>query len=131
MKIKKMAVLIPALVLLTAGAMAQYTPPQYGDEANSESRSAATVEGCLSVADGSDARYTLTDASGEVYRLTGDTDRLQAYVGQTIRVRGINSSVVYTPGAMSEGTDEDAQATLSVRSFRRISGVCQGTSNNP
>lgn len=133
MKIKKMIVLVSALVLLTACTMAQYgdEAAQYGDEANGKTQSPATLEGCVSVANGSDGRYTLTVPSGEVYQLTGNLNRLGAYVGQTIRVRGISSVIVYTPGAISEGTDNDAHASLSVHSFRRISGVCSGTSNNP
>ena len=133
MKMKKLAVLIPALALLTPCAMAQYgdEAAQYGDNTNSVTQWPAIVEGCVSVANGSDAGYTLTVPSGAVYQLTGNTHRLRAYVGQTIRVRGISSVTVYTPGAMSEGTDSQAQPSLSVDSFRRISGVCQGTSNNP
>jgi hypothetical protein len=126
MKLKTLVVLVTSVVLLTACAMAQY-----GDESNGKTQSPATIEGCLSVANGSDGRYTLTDPSGAVYLLTGYTNRLRAYVGQTIRVKGISSVVVHTPGAMTEGTDNEAQPSLSVHSFTRISGICHGTSNNP
>lgn len=126
MRLKTLVALVSSVVLLAACAMAQY-----GDESDGKSQSPATIEGCVSVADGSNGRYTLTDPSGAVYLLTGYTNRLRAYVGQTIRVRGISSGVVHTPGAMTEGTDNQAQPSLSVHSFRRISGVCHDASNNP
>ena len=123
---KRTFLLISILLLSAAWAAAQYD-----DSSNSVSRSKVTVEGCLSIANGSNGRYTLTDPSGAVYRLTGNTNRLRLYVGQTIRVSGISSVMVYTPGAISEGTDTQAEPTLSVDFFKRISGVCHGTSNNP
>ena len=115
--------LISILLLSAAWAVAQY-----GGGSENESQpntSKITVAGCLDVAAGN---YTLTDPSGAVYQLTGKTEKLKAHVGQTLRVTAISSPVVNVPGSMSEGTE--SLPTLSVVSFKQVSGICSNGANN-
>jgi hypothetical protein len=94
--------------------------------AQSNTQSKTTIEGCL---DGAIGNYILTDRAGATYRLSGNAEQLKAHVGETIRVTGVVTPVVHVPGAMSEGTE--TQPTLSVISFKRVSGVCNDANNIP
>lgn len=85
-----------------------------------------TVEGCL---EGAIGNYTVTDYAGASYQLTGDTEPLKSLVGDTVRVTGEFTPVVHIPYAMSEGTQ--TQPTLSVTSFKRVSGVCNDANGIP
>jgi hypothetical protein len=116
-------ILLNSILLLSAvWAVGQ----QYGSDSNGETKFNMTVEGCLSDAIGN---YTLTDYAGASYQLTGNTEQLKTHDGETVRVTGVVTSIVHVPGAMSEGTT--TQPTLSVVSFRRISGVCREPDNIP
>jgi hypothetical protein len=132
---KNTFLLVSILLLSAAWAMAQ----NGADRNDQTSGGHVTVEGCLSEAGGN---FTLTSQSGMSYQLTGNTDRLQDHVGQTIRVKGFSTpeagaapnsmSEGQAPDSMSEGADANAQAQqaqpmLSVRSFKRVSSNC-GTS---
>jgi hypothetical protein len=120
--------LLPIAMLLLC---ATWAVAQYGGGYASQSQPDAnkvSVAGCLDMSNGIPGNFILTDASGAVYQLTGKTEKLKDHVGQTIRVTAIGKPVVNVPGAMSEGTG--ALPTLSVISFKRLSGVCQGASNN-
>ncbi len=121
--------LVSILLLSAAWAMAQ----NGADRNDQTSGGHVTVEGCLSEAGGN---FTLTSQSGMSYQLTGNTDRLQDHVGQTIRVKGFGTpeagAASQAPNSMSEGADaadanaqaQQAQPMLSVRSFKRVSSNC-------
>jgi hypothetical protein len=120
---RKIVVLISALLLLIACTMAQYGSGS--DNQSRPNKSIIIMEGCLGETYGN---YDLTDPSGASYQLTGKTEKLRGHIGQTIRVTAISSPVVYVPGSMSEGTE--TQPTLSVITFKRLSGVCTNGANN-
>jgi Protein of unknown function (DUF5818) len=121
----KRNILLTSILLLSAiFAVAQYDNDHHDrdrDRDRDRDQSKVTVEGCLS---GGDGNFLLTDNSGNSYQLTGDTARLNNHVGHTVRVTGINS-MGGEPGSMSEETG--AQQTLSVLSFKHISGRCRAT----
>jgi hypothetical protein len=123
MTMRSIFLLISILLLSAAWAVAQYENPDSDSQANA---SRVSMAGCL---DGASGSYTLTDAGGAVYRLTGKTEQLKAHIGQTIRVTAMSNPVVNVPGSMSEGTQ--TLPTLSVISFKRLSGVCNFASNTP
>lgn len=55
-----------------------------------------TIQGCLS---GSNGNYTLTDKSGKIYHLAGDTSQLIKHVGHEVEVTG-----TMKPASSSSGT---------------------------
>jgi len=122
MTMRNIVVLFSALVLLAACTMAQYASP---DSVSQTNKSLIIVEGCLGQTVGN---YQLTDPSGSSYQLTGKTEKLKGHIGQTIRVTASSRPVVNVPGSMSEGTE--TQPTLSVISFKKLSGVCTNGENN-
>lgn len=119
------------LILLgTTFALAQNTnsgnanPATPTESPESQTRSGAalnhdmTVKGCLG---GNDGNYTLTDAHGTVYQLTGDTSKLSEHVGHEVKVTG----GVKTPGAAAAGTSENPSTQpISVTSVKHISKSC-------
>ncbi|MGC2209343.1 MAG: DUF5818 domain-containing protein [Candidatus Korobacteraceae bacterium] len=127
---KKNTFLLVSILLLSAA----WTMAQNGADRNDQTSGGhVTVEGCLSEAGGN---FMLTSQSGMSYQLTGNTDRLQDHVGQTIRVKGFGTSEAgVAPSSMSEGADaadanapaQQAPPMLSVSSFKRVSSNC-GTS---
>jgi hypothetical protein len=119
---RKFLLLSSILLLSACWAVAQDSnmPQSTGQSSNA----ASTVEGCLSVDNGS---YTLSDPTGTAYHLTGDTSKLQAHVGHTIQVTGTISDTNVSKmegGAMS--APADSHATLNVSSFKHISPSCKG-----
>jgi hypothetical protein len=75
------------------------------------------VEGCLA---GSANTFTLTNAKGRPYKLTGDTSGLKANVGHTVRLYGNAASSGYDPDSIY-GT----QATFGVKRVESLSDTCK------
>src|SRR6266571_3560620 len=106
-------VLAISLLASAAWLQAQSQYPQTGSSQKGATASGqTTVEGCLQ---GSDGNYTLTDNSGTMYQLKGDTSKLSAHVGHEIPITGTP-----TTGAQ--------QATLTVQNMKHISKTCKSTS---
>jgi hypothetical protein len=125
MNMRKFIVLASAVVLSAACTMAQYGG---GFDEGSQSQDATNliiVEGCLGQSVGA---YKLTDPAGAKYQLTGKTEKLKEHIGQTIRVTATSAPSLNVPGSISEGTE--AQPTLLVISFKRLSDVCTKSANN-
>jgi hypothetical protein len=120
---RRIVLMIAMFLLPAVWAVAQYDS---GPNSESTNSTKTIIEGCLTGAIGN---YTLTNFAGASYRLTGKTERLKAHVGETVRVTGVFTPVVYVPGSMSEGTE--TQPSLSVISFRRVSGVCTERNSLP
>ncbi len=110
-------ILLSSILLLSAVWAAAQVDSNSDSEQTISTR--LTVEGCL---EGAIGNYTVTDFAGASYQLTGDTEQLKSHVGDTVRVTGEFTPVVHIPYTTSEGTQ--TEPTLSVTSFRRISGVC-------
>jgi hypothetical protein len=123
MTMRRIVVLISALLLVTACTMAQYGGGS-GNESQSD-KNLIIVEGCLGQTSGN---YDLTDPAGAIYQLSGKTEKLGGHIGQTIRVTATSKPVVNVPGSMSEGTE--SQPALSIISFKQLSGVCTNGANN-
>lgn len=81
-----------------------------------------TIQGCLGGAVG---EFTLTDKTGITYQLNGNTDKMNAHVGETVRVTGLRPSGGALPGAMSEDVGSNTPPSLSVISFEHISPNCE------
>jgi hypothetical protein len=56
---------------------------------SADNSSSQKIEGCLAQS-GSD--YTLADASGTTYKLTGDTSKLSSHVGEQVEIKGMPAS---------------------------------------
>jgi hypothetical protein len=120
---KKILLLSSILLLSAVWAVAQYDSQSSGE---SSSASKTTIEGCLS---GSAGSFTLTDNSGTLYQLTGDTAKLDKHVGHTIQVTGMattssasNTNSQNAAGSMSGSAD--TQQTFNVTSFKHVSAKC-------
>jgi hypothetical protein len=123
MNVRKLAALVPAVVLGIACTMAQN-----GDGSNDrsqESKNLIIVEGCLGESVGA---YKLTDSAGASYQLTGKTAKLKEHIGQTVRVTATTEPLGNEPGSMSQNTE--TQPTLSVIGLTQVSGVCTNGANN-
>ena len=81
-------------------------------------KSAQTVEGCLS---GAANVFTLTDAEGKTYELTGDTSALNDNVGHTVRLRGHAGS----SGGGARISAQGPQATFGVEKVESLSPTCK------
>jgi hypothetical protein len=89
---------ITCVMLLAAGiAVAQDTPPsgeqpaqpapqeQTPQSDQAADQSSTTIRGCLS---GSDNNFTISDQSGQSYKLSGDTSMLSQHVGHEVELTG-------------------------------------------
>lgn len=72
------------------------------------------IEGCLG---GSNGRFTLTDAGGKVYPLSGDTGQLSDHVGQQVSLTGMEQAETSSAGA--------AQSTFTVKKVKFIGRACE------
>lgn len=81
------------------------------------------IEGCLN---GSAGAYTLTDASGTTYQLSGDTSKLAEHVGHQIRVWGESSPSSTSSATSPSGASASASAqpTLNVTRVKMVSASC-------
>ncbi|HZQ94602.1 MAG TPA: DUF5818 domain-containing protein [Candidatus Sulfotelmatobacter sp.] len=90
-----------------------------------------TLRGCLSSSGGG---YTLTDASGTQYQLTGDTSKLSQQVNHEVEVKGNASGSSASMGAStstgsSAGSESATGSTgagqmFNVTKVKKISGTC-------
>jgi hypothetical protein len=76
-----------------------------------------TVEGCLT---GAANTFTLTDAKGRTYKLTGDTKGLNENVGHKVRLYGEAGSSGPNPFSVW-GT----QATFGVKKVESLASTCK------
>lgn len=119
---KRMLLLGTMLLLSALCAVAQYERPDPGTDSSAAGKT--TIQGCLA---GSAGSYSLTDKSGTTYQLTGDTAKLQAHVGHTIKVTGTSEGSPSTTGQSgSMSAPSDAQPTFNVTSFKHVSASCSG-----
>jgi hypothetical protein len=120
---RKIFVLSSILLLSAVWAVAQNdsgSTSKSRDTNTTGDMSQVTIEGCLGGAVGN---FTLTDQSGTIYQLTGNTEKMNAHVGHTVRVTGISSSGAKEPGSMSEANEPPP--ILSVTSFKHVSTSCK------
>jgi len=95
------------------------TPANTGNE-----KSGNAIEGCLG---GSAGNFTLTEASGTTYQLSGDTSKLSEHVGHQVRIWGEsgNSAAPSTgPSGAGASPAAAAQPTLNVKRVKMISSSC-------
>lgn len=93
------------------------------------------LRGCLNSSGGG---YTLTDASGTQYQLTGDTSKLSQHVNNEVEVKGSGagaSGSAYGNGSAgsqaatgSAGTGQSGQM-FNVTKVKKISGTCNSGGN--
>ena len=98
---------------------------------SSTSGSEQTIQGCLS--QGANG-FTLADASGTTYNLTGDTAKLSSHVGEEVQVKGSGSSAASSGAAASSASPSSASGqNFDVKSVKRISKSCStsGASGSP
>jgi hypothetical protein len=87
-----------------------------------------SVEGCLG---GSDGNYTLTDQSGNSYRLTGDTAKLSEHIGHEVKVSGTKSTATATGSSDTMGQTGGSQQAIQVTSVKHVAKTCQNSATTP
>ena len=114
-----------ALTLLLSVAWAQ-AQTESNQSSRTKSESAATIQGCLQNSNGA---YTLTDDSGKMYTLQGDTSKLAEHVGHEIQVTGAASTATSESSAKSPEsgttTSNAEQHTIQVQDVKHIATSCQ------
>ena len=97
--------------------------------------SAQKIEGCLAQS-GSD--FTLADASGTTYKLTGETSKLSSHVGEQVEVKGSPASDSSAASSAAPSADSSAASagsssasgasaaakSFTVQSVKRIAKSC-------
>jgi hypothetical protein len=97
-----------------------------------------TLRGCLSSSGGG---YTLTDAAGTQYQLSGDTSKLSQHVNNEVEVKGStsaaggygNGSAGATTSSGSAGSQSAAGSAgqmFNVTKVKKISGSCNTSGTN-
>jgi hypothetical protein len=83
-----------------------------------------SLEGCIS---GGHGGYTLTDDQGTQYYLTGTSADMSSYVGQKVKVEGMQTSnaVQGAGGFPTSNVDVGTMPTFKVDSVSKISGSCK------
>jgi len=96
-----------------------------------------TLRGCLSSSGGG---YTLTDASGTQYQLSGDTSKLSQHVNNEVEVKGSTSGS--TGASASTGSSAGSQSAtgsagagsagqmFTVSKVKKLSGSCNTSGTN-
>lgn len=95
-----------------------------------------TLRGCLSSSGGG---YTLTDASGTQYQLSGDTSKLSQHINNEVEVKGSTSGS--TGASASTGSSAGSQSAagsagagsagqmFTVSKVKKLSGSCNTSGN--
>ncbi len=121
-----MRVIVPALLLISAGAFAQESPnrgPAMGDP-TANSTTPRTYQGCVIRSGG---KVMLTDVSNKDYQLVSSAHSLDSYVGEEVKITAssINPS---DPSSDERGISaEQPQGqpmTLDVQDIQRVSDRC-------
>lgn len=95
-------------------------PAQQPDTSATSSAAANTVEGCVG---GSAGNYTLTDASGKTYQLSGDTSKLADHVGHQVRITGDEGGGA-AGAAAGAASGAAGSSTINVKKVKMISSSC-------
>lgn len=121
--------LLLALTLLCSAAwlQAQDQYPQSSSTGSSQAQTTSgqtSVQGCLQ---GSSGNFTLTDNTGTMYQLQGDTSKLSKHVGHEVEITGSTSgsSAASSSSGMSQG---GSQQMLTVSKVKHISENCKNMS---
>lgn len=113
--------LLSSLLFCALWLVAQTNPNQTlaPDRGTKTGNDQITLQGCLSESNGD---YTLTDASGNVYRLVGTSSTVKEQVGHTVEVTGINSS--HVPRSTGSASEPAAPPTLTVTAVKDVADSC-------
>jgi hypothetical protein len=90
-------------------------------QAAGRTSSLTTVQGCLQSSGGD---YTVTDNTGAIHQLQGNTARLSRYVGRQVEITGkpgLKTTDTTEKGIASSATEEPA---LTVEGAKQISETC-------
>jgi len=109
---------------------------QMSGSSGAQGESHTTLRGCLSSSGGG---YTLTDASGTQYQLTGDTSKLSKNVNNEVEVKGSaagagasgygnNSAGSQAGSQTSTGAGASGQM-FNVTKVKKLSGTCSNSGN--
>jgi hypothetical protein len=111
-------ILLPSAVWLQAQSG---SPVSGAGQTPAKTSNLTTVEGCLRSSGG---RYTVTDASGMIHDLQGNTARLSRYVGHEVEITGKPSVRTTDTSMMNAASSATEEPSLTVESAKQISGNC-------
>ena len=119
--------LLAATMLLSAIWLVAQSSTQSNPQSSTSSGSSdqTTIQGCLS---GSSGNFTVTDSSGNSYKLQGDTSKLSDHVGQEVKISGKDLSSTSSSGFPSASKDPASSAQGSrgfdVSDIQKVSDSC-------
>lgn len=106
----------------------QQSPDVTGPNKNSTSDAQASAKpasttGCVRI---SVDHFVLTDDSGKMYNLAGDTSNLNSDVGHKVQVTGVvdNTSSVSTNTTTPQGSNESQRPTITVQQVQSLGDTC-------
>jgi hypothetical protein len=122
----------------TTTSTSQTTTSTGSQAGTSSDANANTIQGCLN---GSTGNFTLTDKSGTVYQLTGNTSDLSKHVGEEVSIRGSQSSSASGSASANAGSASGSsstspnasasssanQPTFNVTDVTKISSTCSSS----
>lgn len=112
--VKKIYLLAATMLLSAIWLVAQSSTQSNPQSSTSSGSSDQTmIQGCLS---GSGGNFTVTDSSGNSYKLQGDTSKLSDHVGQEVKISGKDLGSAASSGYPS-GSKEPASAAQGGHSF--------------
>ena len=121
-----MRLIIPALLFVSAFALAQETPikgPATGDSA-ANSTTPRTYQGCVIRSSGS---IMLTTSGNKDYKLVSSARSLDSYVGQEVQLSAVNMNPNDASSDERGVSAEEPQAkpmTLDVEDIQKVSDHC-------
>jgi hypothetical protein len=106
------------LILLVSATWgtAQQSHPNQANESSASNQT--TIQGCLSRSEGD---YIVTDKSGTMYHLKGDTGQLADHVGHEVQIKGTMPDSSTASGA---STSDKSEQNIEVASMNHISEKC-------
>ena len=113
-------IFLSVLLLGVSWLVAQSAPSQ---STKSSTGTETSVQGCLG---GSEGSYTLTDKSGTIYQLSGDTSKLKEHVGHEVKITGSAGAASAASGGTSGGMGQGGSSskTIEVTSVKHVAKSC-------
>ena len=97
---------------------------QSGADSAGMNGSQTTITGCLNSAG---SGYTLTDASGTTYQLSGDTSKLSSHVNNQVELKGTASSSDSASSASASSGAASGGQMFNVTKVKKIASTCSNT----
>lgn len=111
----------------TTGQTGSESGETSGSSGQMNKKGHTTLRGCLSSSGGG---YTLTDASGTQYQLSGDTSKLSQHVNNEVEVKGSAEAGSSAGSQTATGSTGEASGQMfNVTKVKKVSSTCNAGGN--